>query len=176
MNKKASFYTALAVQLVIIFGMVLHHFLLISFGQTVVLQIQPVDPRDPLRGDYVTFEYDITTIDGARLDVTPSVGMRIYIPLYKSGVVWRADNWDIATEIPSDDARPYVSGVIKSFSDTEYESYNLRVAYGIEEFFIPENAGKGVSFWDKDVKAVVQVGDDGSSSITHLVVDGKQWP
>ena len=62
LDKKSKFFLAVAIQLVIILLLLITKISIFSGGEEVLLKIAPVDPRDPLRGDYVTFRYDISDI------------------------------------------------------------------------------------------------------------------
>ncbi|MDR0577457.1 MAG: GDYXXLXY domain-containing protein [Candidatus Accumulibacter sp.] len=44
------------------------NFTILAFGEPVLLETAPVDPRDILRGDYVTLGYEIGNIDGDMLE------------------------------------------------------------------------------------------------------------
>ena len=49
--------------LIIIGGFVAYQEFTLKTGQEVLLKVQPVDPRDLFRGDYVVLRYDITRVD-----------------------------------------------------------------------------------------------------------------
>ena len=62
------FVLAILLQVAIVGILILFKFAILSGGTQVVLDIAPVDPRDPLRGDYVTFTYqNISTISRYQL-------------------------------------------------------------------------------------------------------------
>ena len=71
MNKQTKFILAIALQLAVIFTIIIFKFSVFTGGTEVMLRIQPVDPRDPLRGDYVTFSYDISSVSSYQFEYSP---------------------------------------------------------------------------------------------------------
>ncbi|PJC47845.1 MAG: hypothetical protein CO034_01100, partial [Parcubacteria group bacterium CG_4_9_14_0_2_um_filter_35_11] len=63
LTKQTKFIIAIAIQLVIIFSIIIFKMAVLTGGAEVLLRIEPVDPRDPLRGDYLTFQYKISNLD-----------------------------------------------------------------------------------------------------------------
>ncbi len=61
MNRRTLFIVGMLVQLVAIFGLFLPYALIVSAGESVRLLSVPVDPWSPLRGEYVTLDYEIAT-------------------------------------------------------------------------------------------------------------------
>jgi uncharacterized membrane-anchored protein len=51
-----------ALQLVILVGMIAVRAIPLVTGQIVLVKVQPVDPRDLFRGDYVILSYDFSRI------------------------------------------------------------------------------------------------------------------
>ncbi len=49
-------------QLVVLIGMIVLRSIPYFGGQTVLLQVQPVDPRDMFRGDYVVLSYEFSRL------------------------------------------------------------------------------------------------------------------
>jgi hypothetical protein len=54
-TKQTKFIIAIVIQLVIIFTIIIFKIAVLRSGTEVLLRIKPVDPRDPLRGDHLTF-------------------------------------------------------------------------------------------------------------------------
>ena len=76
----------------VILGLFLGGFLLwatwpLMTGTEVVLETRPVDPFDPLRGQYMTIRYTIGSLDAEEF----SEGDTIYVKLRQNGSVWVAD-------------------------------------------------------------------------------------
>lgn len=183
LTKQTKFLLAIALQVVIIFTIVIFKVSVLSGGTDVILRIEPVDPRDMLRGDYATFQYDISTLDAYLFGGQQiSNGDTVYVSLRQSGEYWLAQN--IQRNKPLDGGifikGTVVSGGIESQSDNfqsqRLSSSMVNIIYGIEDYFIPEGKGQGFSFWDKESAAKVAVDENGNAVLKQLYVDGKTWP
>ncbi|PIR74793.1 MAG: hypothetical protein COU35_00615, partial [Candidatus Magasanikbacteria bacterium CG10_big_fil_rev_8_21_14_0_10_47_10] len=62
-SKQNKFIAAIALQVVILLVIILFKASVAISGTEVLLKIKPVDPRDLLRGDYITFQYDISDLN-----------------------------------------------------------------------------------------------------------------
>ncbi len=75
------FAAALAIQITLIGTIIGYKALTVATGTEVTLQIMPVDPRDPLRGDFLTFDYAITTLETYVFAYEPvKTGDTVYVP------------------------------------------------------------------------------------------------
>jgi uncharacterized membrane-anchored protein len=136
-------------------------------GTEIVLESQPVDPRDPIRGDFVILGYraeDIENTGGPR----PSEGDWVYVTFEDRGRYWEptvvltrilpASEWN--------DERVSIRARVVSESP-------LRVEYpDLGEYFVPQ--GTGMLPEPPDVH--VSVSEDGTARILYLEIDGKRWP
>ena len=142
MDKQTKFILAISAQLLIIFGIILFKLSVLSGGTVVTLEIAPVDPRDPLRGDYVTFQYDISQVNSYSHKSIRN-GETVYVPLYTSSFDshWQAGS-SITKKLPENQGnKVYIKGTVlsggdpaKSVSKTSFgnSSKNLRIKYNIE--------------------------------------------
>lgn len=187
LDQKTKFIGAIAIQLVAIFSIILFKLLILGSGTEVILHVSPVDPRDYLRGDYVAFQYDISSIKAYSFDYSPvRNGDEVYVPLIKSGKYWiNAGMMETVTKTKPKKGKVYIKGTVKSggsvgnndsFYIQSWERPDVVVEYGIEQYFIPVGAGTNFSFWDHDVSAAVQIGDSGEAVLKKIYVDGKEWP
>jgi uncharacterized membrane-anchored protein len=140
-------------------------------GETVLLEVAPLDPRDPFRGDYVTVRYEISRIDTAELlagDRYPSGG--VYVELREGD-----DGLFHAVAVHEDRERSFDGTVlIKGCVDYGGQSGSLTVDYGIEQIFIPEGSGEQIPFGGDHVVAVkVKVDRFGNPVARGLLVDGQ---
>ncbi len=163
MRSRTALFVALLIgfQALVLVGMAAAEELGLRRGTEVTLQTVPVDPRDLLRGDYVTLAYDITTPRSphGRLDI----GDTVYVVLRKSGDVW------VDSQVTS--YRPSGGTVIRG---TVVRTDPLRIEYGIEAYFVPEGRGWELGPSD-DIDAVVSIGTDGRARLKHLIVNGTRW-
>ncbi len=136
-------------------------------GVEIVLESRPVDPRDPVRGDYVILGYRAERLDGLP-GARPRAGENVYVVFEHRGRYWDpvtlrtqnlgADEWD--------------RGLVAIRARVVDES-PLRVEYpNLGEYFVPQ--GTGVLPSPPDVH--VAVSRDGVARIKYLEVDGERWP
>jgi uncharacterized membrane-anchored protein len=184
-------------------------FLVVSFGSTIAsgnkiyLRIEPVDPRDPLRGDYVTFQYQgLSSIsvydyeyDGYRCSrdtlgrgvgsnserclpkggAAYREGDTVYVRLRESGSVWVAGYSPVSKSMPREGV--FLQGKVTQVDQSEESgTTKLTVSYGIEEYFVPEGVGQNVPFWNSEMVAEVYVSRSGKAVLRRLYKDGKLWP
>lgn len=190
MTKQTKFFLAVAVQLLVIFAIVIYKVSILAGGTEVLLQIAPVDPRDVLRGDYVTFQYTISNLEEYLLyDKSIRNGDTAYVVLTPGRKYWVVQRVEKKKPISGEIflAGKVVSGADESSLDPFSESGRfvpprmrgrLHIVYGIEEYFIPEGKGSGLNLWDRgsEAFAVVAVDENGSAVLKKLYVDDKPWP
>jgi len=184
------FAIALAIQVAIVGGLAALHAASVTNSKAVYLSLRPVDPRDPLRGDYVTVAYDIGEIssdlvqslfDGTTTPM-PAVGSTVYVPLTRTGKVWAVAP-GVSKTLPDVENDPavrdtysrdvvFIRGAVVSSS-----ANMITVTYGIEEYFIPEGTG---ATWpmtgDPEATARVLIDPKGKAQVQQLFLDGKPWP
>jgi uncharacterized membrane-anchored protein len=86
--------TAIAVQLLLFLMLFLTNFIVVADSQEIALKLQPVDPRDPFRGDYLVLNYDINTIETSSYNNSETfkqgdtvyIGLNLAAPQYGSKV------------------------------------------------------------------------------------------
>ena len=184
MTKQTKFILAIALQVVIVFAIIIFKVSILSGGTEVLLRIEPVDPRDMLRGDYATFQYsNISNLDpyifgGQQI----RNGDTVYVALRQSGKYWTAQNVQKTKPLSGEIALKgrVESGGIETQTDVfpsrRFSNSRIHVIYGIEEYFIPEGKGQGFSFFDKEAAAKVVVDEDGNAVLKQIYVDDKPWP
>lgn len=117
-----------------------------SNAQDVILRVIPYDPKELLRGDYVTLHYDINTIKKAtnRNEEKHFKNHKAYVLLKedKDGIYYATD---ITPEPPED--KLYIKGEIiydtreKTPSGRYETTYRLKYP-NIERFYVKEGTGK----------------------------------
>lgn len=167
MNMKSArwIWVIVALQVVFLLGWAGYHEMIRSTAPTVRLKTLPVDPRDILRGDYMTLNYEISRPEKSVKRIGNIEG-EVFVVLKRSGAHHVID--EILSEAPStDDPRLWVSAKAWGADD------NPRLDYGIERFFVPEGRGTP-TFTTLEVEASV-------SATHHLYIrrvwlDGKRFP
>lgn len=185
MTKLTKFILAIVFQVVIIFGIIIFKVSVLAGGTEILLHIEPVDPTSPLRGDYATFQYDISNLG---LYLLEGLGVRngdtVYVVLNQRGKYWTAESVQLTQ--PADSAQIFIKGKVAgggaySQSDIipEFRSSGrsgIEVVYGVEEYFIPEGTGRNFNFGNKTAAAIVAVDENGAAALKRIIVDGKPWP
>lgn len=147
-------------------------------GAEVLLKVEPIDPRDLLRGDYVRLGYAISTLDRA-LIASPSgslergTGLLVRLAPGEDGL-WQA----VGARLPDQPADAPEAGTVEIAGLVEVDqgfSDTVRVTYGIERFYLPEGQGRAI---ERDLavrpfRMLVAVADDGKAQIKAFF-DGQE--
>lgn len=151
--------------------MVADRALLLARGTEIRLPVTPVDPRDLLRGEYVTLDYEIATLKAAGLARLDPVGAddTVYVAIERAGEAWRATG---ATAAPPREGL-YLRGRVVS-ARGEGAQRTLRVGYDLEKFFMPEGQAIEIERLRnaRRVEVDVAVGSGGRAALKRLVIDG----
>ena len=141
-------------------------------GQLIVLETRPVDPRDLLRGDYVTLGYKISDVPLALFSpprtAVPPAGSEVYVSLAPTAGGFY-EVVQAATETYTPDA-----GHVLVRGKSRYwwgGTNSVRVEYGLERYYVRE--GTGNPHGKLTVQAVVSA--SGRASIKEVFVDGKPY-
>ena len=141
-----------------------------AFGEEIVLEVAPVDPRDLFRGDYVRLGYEISRIS---LNETPhalgfSNGEAIYGTLSQKGEFWTLDS--VSHNRPrAKEGQVFMKGRV-----TWSANDNVSIEWGIESYFLPEGEGKSIERQrDGNLSAVVAVASSGNAVLRELLIDGE---
>jgi uncharacterized membrane-anchored protein len=133
-HERQVLYAAAGFHLLVLLLMIVIHSLPLWLGETVLLQVQPLDPRDWFRGDFVILNYDINRIgpdrvEGLREDYGMADDHPVYVTLEKApdGKHWRAGKASIH--------RPASGKYIRG----KYTRGMLR--FGIEAYYVQEGTG-----------------------------------
>ncbi|MDF1691900.1 MAG: GDYXXLXY domain-containing protein [Zhongshania sp.] len=111
-------------------------------GENIYLRTAPIDPRDPMRGDYVRLSYGINNVDvshyrGRKAVLALSRGAAVYAVL-KAGPV---DVYDL--DYLSD--QPPVSGLfLRGHLNREVTAGQISVSYGIEQYFVEQGSAHAI--------------------------------
>jgi uncharacterized membrane-anchored protein len=150
---------------------------LLSTGHEIVLEVIPIDPRSLFRGDYVALGYDISRVPVTESRPPIRRGSVIYVTLQKNGERWRrlASSTTMPENLPADQV--FIKGRVEYASaPTTTAPGQASVRYGIEDFFVPEGAGRDLEklVGEKKLDALIAVDDAGNAGIKGLTADGKR--
>lgn len=154
-------------------------------GTEIRLRTVPVDPRDLFRGDYVILAYPISTVEADAAGKTDfERGERVYVSLGRD-----EQGFARATGVTRDwpktsDGMVVIAGRVTSTSacatnengdfDCSGRRNRLRIAYGLESYFVPQGEGKAIETTDKArIEVVAAVSSSGEAAIKRLLIDGK---
>ena len=152
MTRRALFWALVAVQAAIPFGMLGLNEARYSGADRVFIAVQPVDPLDPLRGEYVRLSYPISGI-------TAPAGT-VYVPLFPTG----EDAW---TGYYARTVRPDSGTYIRGRSDGSGQ-----IVFGIEHFYVQEGTARR---YEEAVRqhrlfAQIAIDGDGKGQLEHVVI------
>ena len=152
-------------------------------GVEVILETAPVDPRDFLRGDYVTLNYDISRVPVSTLVGGPpkeSLNAQILSVRLKK----QDDGYWGIVESSFGALDPKPDTVVLKSLPVDYVSYGdpadalqavISVDYGIERYYVPEGQGHDIEKARNDSRVAIaaRVSSDGAAHIRTLLLDGK---
>lgn len=191
LHKNQKFLLAVIGQIALVLLLILFKFTILSGGRSVLLKIEPVDPRDPLRGDYVVFQYQISnpltysiqTYDENGKDIEYNEGDTVYVELENVASYMDFDLGGIAAIQNVSKRKPdggiFIKGVVDRvtiYNDQFQNIREMRIKYGIEQYFIPEGTGQNINFAEKISFGLVKLDEDGNAVLKQVYVDGKEWP
>jgi uncharacterized membrane-anchored protein len=148
---------------------------ILRVGQLILLETQPVDPRDLLRGDYVRLSYKISDVPRERFFAPPltgdvSPGTTVFVAAAPAGTnefyqVARASTEWFA---PAPDEVLLRGTTAENWRN---RAGSVRVEYGLEQYFVAEGTGNSQG------KLTVQaaVAKSGRARIKEVFVDGKPY-
>lgn len=147
-------------------------------GKEVLLKIEPVDPRDLLRGDYIILGYDISRIPVKMIanippDKLSSDDTTIVVRLNKgSDNYWQPTAaWFGKAPTPAAADEADISGHVAEGWDLRGEEATIAPDYGIERFYLPEGEGMAIQN-DMRVRPFgirLALAGDGTAQIKALV-------
>lgn len=163
-------------QLLVLVGMIMLRATTLWTGETVLLRIVPVDPRDLFRGDYVTLSYEFSRI--------PPQGIA-GLPTRQTDYHHHHDNWQGKTVyvslVPEDDGKHYraehfsidppTGGLYLRGTITNYD----QIQYGIDSYYVEEGAGRKYeeAARNRQLSAEVAIAADGKAVLRQLHIDGE---
>jgi uncharacterized membrane-anchored protein len=169
---------AFLLQAALLSWLIVDRALLIKNGKEIRLAVVPVDPRDFLRGDYVILSYPISLLKSDEIAGGDAMrwGDTAYVSLAET-----AEGWQATAIGPV----PPESGIfLKGLVESSYERQDckvkapcndIRVAYNLEQFFVPEGQGRDLETLrnDQRMSVDVAVADNGRAALKRLLVDGE---
>ncbi len=169
-----------AAQVAVLAGMIALHTAPLMFGETIRLKVQPVDPRDLMRGDYVILSYDISRVPAKGIEGIPDAKGT-------SQRAWDSDQWmderTVYVSLEADASGKLWHGVKTSvqppasgrFIRGKYVRHwgTPEIQFGIEAFYVQEGAGKKLEQARNARHLVAEVAllPSGKAALRDLIVE-----
>jgi uncharacterized membrane-anchored protein len=169
------FILVLALQTAWLLGMVASQEYALAHGKAILLETQPVDPRDMLSGDYLMLRYKIgdvpTNLFSPPVKKDMPYGAKIFVVLAPGTnefyVVTRASTNALA---PSSNEEVLLSG--KSTHAWWNATNSIHVEYGIERYYVAEGTGNPPR---GKLTARAIVPESGHAKLQQVFLDGKPY-
>jgi uncharacterized membrane-anchored protein len=160
-----------AAQLLILVAMIALRAIPLLTGETVLVRVQPVDPRDLFRGDYVILSYDFSRISQEHIDGLLDKergswknleGRTVYVPLVpdSNGVHMRAAKATVVKPA----AGLFLKGHMKRYGS---------VVFGIESYYVQEGTGLAYeqAIRSRKLSAELAVTSSGQAALRKLRIE-----
>lgn len=162
-TKKQILFAGL-VPLVILLAMTVLPILTILFGEEILLQTRPYDPRDLFRGDHVVLNYEIDEVDIEKFPEELKEenayekyrNKKIYAVLKKEEQFYNIDY--MTYEKPRDNI--YLTGRLSyfhPFQSSDLKIQNIQVDYNLDKYFVPENTGTDLEEMSRQGKLAAKI-------------------
>lgn len=164
----------IALQVAWILGTVVSQERILDVGKVVLLETQPVDPRDLLRGDFVILNYKINNVPLERfspqLSTEVPAGTKIYVALASTGT----NAFSQVTRASLERLRVSEGEVLlrgKAQKNWQTQSGSVRIEYGLEKYFVAEGTGNPSGV----LTVQAAISKSGRASIKEVFIDGKSY-
>jgi uncharacterized membrane-anchored protein len=170
MNKRLIwFIVAVTAQLLILAAVPAQKIRTRVTGKTILLKTAPVDPYSVMSGYYVVLGYEISnpTVSAAWKEWPKGSAVWVVLKSDSNGI------WDAVSVYDKMPAIPDGCIVIKG------KTTGWRIEYGIESYFIPEDAREKVSrdfrSHSREAKAEVKVDSSGNAALIKLIIQDRVY-
>jgi len=164
-RERAILIVGVGFQLVVLIAMIVTPFTTLITGDTILLRVVPVDPRDLFRGDYVILSYEFSRVPPQGIPGLQSAdhhGQTVYVAIVpeEDGKHWRASQFSLHKPSTGKFLRGQITG------------WN-RIEFGIESYFVQE--GEGLRYEravrSHDLSAEVALDRNGKAVLKRLVIN-----
>ena len=145
----------------------------LATGETILLRVVPLDPRDLFRGDYVTLSYEINrpgwdpsktwNANSPQMDRMKNMqGKPVYVLLKSDddGQHWRSNGYQFVPPT----AGKFIRGTVTGYG---------WVRFGIEQYYVQEGQGHDYekAVRDKKLSAEIALDKNGSAQLKRLIIE-----
>ncbi|WP_395144722.1 GDYXXLXY domain-containing protein [Armatimonas sp.] len=165
------FVLIVVLQLALVLGLFGAKQLTLGTGQHLLLRVEPIDPVDFFRGEYVVLSYNLSELQSGWIEGPPLVkGETVYVALGRSGRFYEREG---VSRMPPKDAFAFLKGTVVSA-----DKNHCRVEYGIESWFVPRGKGPELEREgrrsDRQLVAEVVVDTQGRAVLKAVTVEPKR--
>lgn len=160
-----------AIQLLILVGMIALRAAPLVTGQTVLVRVEPVDPRDLFRGDYVILTYDFSRLSREGIEGLPEKergswkkleGRPVYVTLVpdSNGVHYRSER----VTVVKPESGLFIKGHMERYGSMKF---------GIESYYVQEGTGLKyeLAIRSRKLTAELAISPSGQAALRGLKID-----
>jgi uncharacterized membrane-anchored protein len=162
------FWGIVVAQVALLLGWAGYHEYIRQNAPVILLRAHPVDPRDLLRGDYMTLRYEIQDVTATHQG--DAFGDSLWVVLEQRGKYYEAVDASRVPVAPKPNQFVVRGTVTYSWRNGKSDE---TVDYGIERYFVPE--GKGSPRF-KEIEVEASVSPAHWLYIRRVLLDGKPYP
>ena len=175
MKTKWGILIIILIWILVLAGIIFKHNDVVLKGKVIILKTEPIDPRDPFKGDYVNLQFDISRI---RQPLTSEQKTDL-LRNHKVFAVLKPANdgntnyfvLDYFTTKRPNSSKVFIQGWVWG----ELDNW-MRVQYNIESYYVPEGKGKEIEgHLGKDLFVEIYLDYKGSAFLKSLILNNKPY-
>jgi len=185
MNKKLWFALAVALQVLVLLGMVGRHTYTLQTGAPILLKTAPVDPWDIFRGEYVVLGYEISSLHSNAVVMEGG-------PFKRSQNLWvvlqPGDPFHTPVRVSANRPTDLAAGQVALKGRVEWVNIwdgatgrelpagemQLQMRYGIEQFYVPQGQGRDLETRLEQMSVRALVDRFGRAALSNVYLDGEE--
>lgn len=167
-KRKLLLIVLVVLQFIFLCGLAASYYAIDVFGEEIILETAPIDPRDIFYGDYVILNYEISRISQHQItgDANEARGADIYAVLQPS-----QDGVYELKQAYLDHKPEAAPGEVILKGRVDYPFFNgVHVKYGLERYYVPEGTGKEIEEAREGMKVKISVAPWGKAKIKELIL------
>lgn len=153
MKKRWWFYALVFIQVLFLILMSVSYYAMDFWGKTITLKTDPIDPRDPFYGDYVTLDYEVEQVPEEKWNIKASLnrGEKVFLLLEENeeGIY---ELKEATTFWPTAQGNQEVLTAKHAWSDPSLNQYQVDI--GLDRYYIEEGTGE---LWEQRQEREVEI-------------------
>ncbi|WP_173916979.1 GDYXXLXY domain-containing protein [Halobacillus sp. Marseille-Q1614] len=152
--KRWIFYLIIGLQALFLIGMSVSYYAMDQFSETILLETEPVDPRDPFYGDYVALHYSIEQVpeEKWKSKKQPERGDIVYLLIEeKKGGLYELVSASDQKLSPNENQEE-----LQAKFDWHLEQEGIyQVNVGLDRYFVEEGTGQAIERQSEQVVKIL---------------------